>query len=155
MKITVSRDFSNKSPYYLQASNQKGYTINLDAGTSIGGYDSGFRPMELVVVALISCASMDILNILSKGKQKITHYQVDALAKRKENVTPSIFSHISLHFDVGGSAEDKENSLLENKLSKAINLSLEKYCSVSAMLKKAGVEITHTYTISNTKKSGS
>lgn len=159
MKITVRRDFSNKSPYYLQASNEKGHTISLDAGVQLGGLDSAFRPMELIVVALISCATMDILSILNKGKQQVTHYQVEALGKREENVTPAIFSHIHLHFDVvgkdNGSGDDAVSSddkdVFKNKLDRAIKLSLEKYCSVSAMLKKAGVKIS--YTTSNSKKS--
>ena len=84
--------------------------------------------MELLLAGLASCTSIDIVLILQKQKQVIDDYRVEISGERGEGV-PSVFTDIHLHFVLKGQLE-------ENKVKRAIDLSLEKYCSAAAMLNK-------------------
>ncbi len=97
------------------------------ASPSLGATQNGFRPMELLLVSLASCLSIDVLTILYKQKQTIDRYQVTVKATRKE-AEPPVFENIIVNLYVWG-----EVSAL--KLSKALELTKEKYCSVYHILK--------------------
>ena len=88
-----------------------------------------FRPMELLLVGLASCSSLDIVKILHKQRQFDFKYDVQVESTRRENEIPSIFKEITLHFIF-------EGSISEIKIKKAVNLSLEKYCSVSKIIEQ-------------------
>ena len=100
----------------------------IDANPSIGGKGKGFRPMELLAGSLAGCASIDILLILKKQRIEPTHFGIKIETKRVD-VVPSIFDEIKLIFEVN-------NGIPQEKLEKAIGLTLDKYCSVSASLKE-------------------
>jgi putative redox protein len=82
----------------------------------------GFRPMELVLLGLGGCMSIDVLNILYKQKQIIKAYGVSISGERNPE-PPSAFHAIALHFTFKGDLD-------ENRVEKAIRLAEEKYCSV-------------------------
>lgn len=100
---------------------------------------NGASPMEMVMMAAGSCSSIDIVMILEKARQKITNVEVKLEGERVDAV-PSVFSKINLHFIVAG------KELSEKQVERAVNLSMEKYCSVSIMLGKS-VEISHSLEI--------
>jgi putative redox protein len=127
-----------EAPFVLELNNENGSTVIIDANPSIGGKGLGFRPMELLAGSLASCASIDVISILKKQRIELASYTIDIVAKRFEGV-PSPFENIQLNFEFDDSVD------LE-KAKKAIDLSLEKYCSVSASLKD---EITITYSINS------
>lgn len=96
-------------------------------------------PMEAILVAAGSCSSIDVVNILQKGKQQITDVTVKLSAERADAV-PAVFTDIHLHFVVTG------HDVKARQVERAVDLSADKYCSVAIMLSKA-VKITHSYEI--------
>lgn len=100
-----------------------------------------FAPMELLLVSLIGCTGMDVISILKKMRQNITRFKVSVSAERAPE-HPKIYTKINIHYYFEGKDVEKE------KVERAIGLSFNKYCSVSAMLKKSS-EMGFTYEIKN------
>ncbi len=123
----------------MQASNDTGNTIEMDGSPAIGGSNQGFRPMQLLLAALGGCSTIDIVNILRKQKQPLEDIQVSIDGEREPNVEPSLFQDIHVHYSFKG-------DLSEDKVRKAIDLSLDKYCSVAKTLEKSA-KITYSFTI--------
>lgn len=111
----------------------------IDAGKGAGGLGIGASPMELLLLGTGGCASIDVVMILQKARQKITDCVVHLSAERAET-PPRKFTSIHMHFVVTG------RGLGDRHVARAIELSITKYCSASATL--AGVvELTHGYEI--------
>ncbi len=105
-----------------------------------GGSDSAApSPMEMVLMSVGCCSSVDVVSILKKAKQDFSDVQVQLSAERAETA-PRVFTKINLHFVVKG------NNVSEKHLARAVSLSAEKYCSVALMLDKT-VEITHSHEV--------
>lgn|SRR5690554_361024 len=102
-------------------------------------------PMEMVLMSVASCSSVDVVSILQKARQNISDCTVEVQAKRADAV-PAVFESIHLHFIVQGS------DVSDNHVERAVRLSADKYCSVSIML-GASVEITHSYSVEPTPAS--
>ena len=114
---------------------QDGHTIRLDASAELGGRDTGPRPKGLLLTSLAGCTGMDVVSILSKMKVEFTRLSVDVSADLTD-VHPKVFSRIHIRYVFEGA------DIPRDKVEKAVNLSQEKYCGVSAMLGKA-CAITH------------
>lgn len=112
-----------------------GHKIVLD-GANPG---EGPSPMEMVLMAIGGCSSIDVVSILEKGRQAVTGCRVELTTERAETA-PRVFKKIHLEFIVTG------DNLAEKQVARAVDLSMEKYCSVSLMLEKA-VEISHGYRV--------
>jgi len=117
-----------------------GHGIVLDGAPESGGKNMGMRPMELMALSVGSCSSYDVVTILKKARQQITSCEAEVTAQRVDG-TPAVFESIHLHFKVAGV------KLSEKQLERAIELSADKYCSASIMLKNAGVKVTHDFEI--------
>ena len=122
------------------AESGSGHAVVIDGAPEGGGRNMGMRPMELVALGVASCSSYDVVTILRKARQKITRCEARVSAERADAV-PAVFETIHMHFRVAG------ENLSEAQVARAIELSAEKYCSASIMLKKGGVKITHDYEI--------
>ncbi|RLA25596.1 MAG: OsmC family protein [Gammaproteobacteria bacterium] len=118
---------------------ESGHAIVLDGPPEIGGNNMGVRPMEMLLIGMGGCTSIDVMQILQKGRQNITDCVAEISAERVDTI-PKVFSKIHVHFIVTG------NDLKEAVVARAIKLSAEKYCSASIMLEKA-VEISHDFEI--------
>ncbi len=114
-------------------------SIIMDAPTTKDGEKIAPSPMEMVLFGLIGCTGIDVKLILGKAKKDVTKLEVIATAERRDEF-PRIFTDIHVHFKVSGSNID------EKSVGRAVKLSAEKYCSVSAMLDKT-VNITHDFEI--------
>ena len=117
-----------------------GHAVVMDGPPDHGGRNLGVRPMEMILLGLGGCASFDVVSILKKSRQAVSNCRAELTAERAEGV-PSPFTKIHIQFVVTGSA------LKASQVERAVKLSAEKYCSASIMLEKAGVELTHAYTI--------
>ena len=117
-----------EEPFVFELKNDEGVICGIDANPTIGGKGKGFRPMELLAGSLAGCASIDILLILKKQRIEPTRFGIKIETKRGEGV-PAIFEEIKLIFEVN-------DGVPQDKLEKAIKLTLDKYCSVSASLKE-------------------
>jgi putative redox protein len=136
MKISLKRI---NDDFKMQAINENGNEIILDASKSIGGNESGFRPMQLLLAAVGACSSIDVILILKKQKQEIISFEVEVNAEREAVEAYSLFKRIELKYSVKGEIE-------KEKLDKAIKLSLDKYCSVAKTLEPTA-KITYTLTL--------
>ncbi len=124
----------------FEATSEMGHNVIMDAAASVGGADSGPRPMEMVLMGLGGCTSIDVVMMLKKSQPElVTDCEVEIEAERAEG-TPSVFTKIHVHFKITG------KELNVKKVERAVNLSAEKYCSVSKML-EATVEMSHDYEI--------
>jgi putative redox protein len=121
-------EVSGTPDYKFKAKSGNGYAFDIGASKSIGGDESGFRPMELVLAGLASCSGIDVVNILRKSRVPFTSVDIDVDGDRKEGTIPSPFTKIHIKFMIHGEGVDRV------KAEKAVALSLEKYCSVSASL---------------------
>ncbi|MDB4835230.1 OsmC family protein [Cyclobacteriaceae bacterium] len=139
MKIALKR--INKG-VHLEATNSEGNKVQIDGAPSIGGEGLGARPMELLIMGLGGCSSMDILNILSKQKVELDDFDIDINAERDTENTPSLFTNIHVIFKFKGS--NLEEKL--KKIDRAVNLSMDKYCSVTKIMEKTA-KITHEIVI--------
>jgi putative redox protein len=133
MKVTLKR--LNDAVHFEAAGSVSGAKVHIDGSPEIGGQGLGVRPMELVLMALASCSSLDLVNILQKQRQVITDFTVDVDGERREEV-PSIFTKIHMQFRLKGEIDTQ-------KAERAADLAIKKYCSVHDMLAAGGVEITY------------
>jgi putative redox protein len=104
----------------------------------LSGEKEAPSPMETVLMAVAGCSSIDVELILKKMRQDLQKVEVTVQATRAEEA-PKVFKTIQIHYILYG-------EIKEEKAKQAIELSMEKYCSVSLML-KATVEITYTFEI--------
>jgi putative redox protein len=102
-----------------------GHAVVVDAGTE----KSASSPVELVLIALCACTSVDVVGILKKKREPFTSLEVRAQGERREEY-PRILTSIKLIYRVGGKVTHKA-------MEDAVRLSKDKYCSVSAMLQPA------------------
>ena len=106
-----------------------GHHIILDAEEKFGGKDRGPRPKLLTLTSLTGCTGMDVISILNKMRVKVESFRVIADAEAASE-HPKVFTKIHLIYEFKG------KDLPMDKLEKAVTLSQDRYCSVSAMLKK-------------------
>ena len=116
-----------------------GHSLTLDADQEAGGHNTGFRPMELLLVAFGGCTGMDVISILRKKRQEVAGLEMNVKGEQQDDY-PHIYKEVHIEYVVKGKGVQKE------AVERAIQLSLEKYCSVGATLAKAG-KITHSYRI--------
>ena len=116
-----------------------GHSVVMDSGPDSGGRDLGVRPMEMLLLGLGGCTSIDVVSILHKSRQQISDCEVRIEAERAAEV-PKVFTSIHVHFIVSGRGLDPV------KVARAVELTSTKYCSASLMLEKAA-EITHDFEI--------
>lgn len=130
----------NGKVHFEGSSKSTDVVVHIDGSPDIGGEALGARPMELVLMALGSCSALDLLSILKKKRQQVDDLQISVAAKRVDAV-PSVFSAIHITFTL-------EGDLLIDKVQKAAELAVKKYCSVHDMLAAGGIDITYDVVLS-------
>ncbi|MGB0167279.1 MAG: OsmC family protein [Luteibaculum sp.] len=135
MEITITKAAEKKFQFFAHNAQS---TFPVCASPSMEAGNDGFRPMELLLVGLGGCMSVDVVNILSKQKQNISNYKVSVSADRSDGI-PALFTQIRIHFDLWGDVD-------ASKLERAIAWGVEKYCSVHFILEKTA-EIGTSYKI--------
>lgn len=131
MKIKLTRI---NSAVKFKATNSQQNEIILDGSPKIGGINEGMRPMETLLSSLAGCSAMDVVSLLNKMRQPLEGLEIDVEGTRDEKNIPAVFTHIHLKFSLTG-------NLNENKVKKAIGMSVDQYCSVARMIEnKASIE---------------
>ncbi len=115
-----------------------GHGLLTDASVDHGGGGTAASPMELIILGLIGCTGVDVASILERMREPLKGLEVSATYERAPE-HPKVYTKIHLSYRLQGELDEK-------KVSRAINLSENKYCSVSAML-GPDVEISHEYII--------
>ena len=105
-----------------------------------GETTAGPTPMQVFLQALAACSAMDILNILKKRRKVLQNFEVLIEGDRVET-HPKIYSHIRIKFIVAG------DGITDKEMTAAIGLSVNKFCSISAMMDKSKTDIDVTYEI--------
>ena len=117
----------------------KEFSVRMDSGPAVGGEDSGFRPMQLLLIGLGGCTGMDVLSILRKKRQDVSSFEILLDAQQAEE-HPRVFTHIDIKYIIRG------QGIRPAAVERAIELSETKYCPAQAMLAKTAV-IDHVYEI--------
>lgn len=99
----------------------------------------GPSAMELVLMSAGTCSAYDVVSILEKSRQDVTDVSV-ALEADRASEAPKVFTRIHMHFTITGRGVDPK------RVERAIALSVEKYCSATAMLEKTAT-VTHGFTL--------
>ncbi|MBA4496576.1 OsmC family protein [Paenactinomyces guangxiensis] len=132
MKVNIywkgSMHFATKTP--------SGHTISLDAAQEVGGENLGPRPTEILLSAVGTCSGIDIVDILKKMRLQVDSFAMEVSGERAED-HPRRFTRVHIHYQL-------EGNLPEEKVRRAVQLSVEKYCSVSNSL---NAEITSSFEI--------
>lgn len=136
MKINITRVDKD---FHMECRGSSEVKVHIDAAEKTGGHNAGARPMELILMGLGSCSAIDLIAILKKQRQNPDDLSIDLHANRAENKIPAVFTDIHITFKLKGRLD-------EIKVQRAIELSVEKYCSVYEMLKDK-VNITYSYSI--------
>ncbi len=124
MKIVIKR---TDDDFAMEAKNEDGNIINMDGPPNLGGHNSGFRPTQLLLAAVGGCSAIDVVMILKKQKQRIDSFEIEVDGEKEAVEEYSLFRNIVIHFKLKGEIE------LE-KAERAVQLSIDKYCSVSKTL---------------------
>jgi len=115
--------------------NVNDHKIIMDADESVGGSSRGPRPKALMLATLGGCSGMDVIPILAKMRVIPEKFGMTITGELTEE-HPKVYHTITVVYRFKG------KDLPMDKLEKAVNLSQERYCSVSAMLGKAAKIIT-------------
>lgn len=121
------------------ASNELGQSVVMDGTSKDEGFKRAPSPMELLLMGVAGCSSIDVVDIAKKQRQDVVDCITTVEAERADSV-PRVFTKIHIHFKVIG------RGLREESIAKAVQLSAEKYCSASIMLSKAA-EISHSFEV--------
>lgn len=113
--------------------------ITMDGPKEFGGSDAGIRPKELLLLGLGGCTGSDVASILQKKRIKLNSFEINISADMTED-HPSVFTKMNIEYVFRG------KDIKEADVERAIDLSMTKYCGVTAMFQKS-MEITHSYKI--------
>lgn len=112
---------------HFEATDEEGLTVQIDGGPGVGGEGKGVRPMQLLLMGLGGCSSIDVVEILRKQRQQLDDIQVEVIGDRDTSKVPSPYTDIEVIFDLKGEIDPA-------KAQRAVDLSIEKYCSVAKTL---------------------
>ena len=134
-------EFTWKGKMVFEGKTESGHSVSMDAKPEVGGEDKGPRPMEVLMVSLGGCTAMDVVSILKKMRTDLESMTIK-IDSEQASEHPKIFTKINIQYNFVGRDIKDEN------VKKAIELSQEKYCSVTAMLREKA-EITCKWNIIN------
>jgi putative redox protein len=118
-----------------------GHKVIIDAKEEVGGQDKGPRPKPFMLAALGGCTAMDVVSILKKMRVELKNLNVIVEGELTEE-HPKYFHKMHVIYEVEG------NNIPMDKIEKAVALSEEKYCGVSAVYKKV-IDMTSEIRIKN------
>ncbi len=124
---------------FIGKTDDSNHWVTMDGPDNFGGSNAAIRPKELLLLSLAGCTSADVIAILQKKRVKLDDYQINITAQSTET-HPKVYTKINLEYVFTGS------NIKEKDVARAIDLSQNVYCGVTAMLQKA-IEITHNYKI--------
>ena len=122
--------------FHFEAVGTSNVTQHIDGSPDIGGHNAGARPMEMLLMGLAGCSAIDIILILNKQKQVIEDFRMKVDGLREKGATPAPFQKIHITYQLKG-------QLNPDKVKRAIDLSMNKYCSVTAQFRPTA-EITYS-----------
>jgi putative redox protein len=140
MKVALERI---NQDYLFKVANSNGHSVLLDNKSKKEGEVAGISPMELLLMGLAGCSSIDVVAILNKQKLNPTSLKMEVEGERNETEIPSLFNKINVKVIVEGETSPE-------KIRRAVQLSFDKYCSVSKTLEHTA-EINYLIFLNGTK----
>ncbi|PID59775.1 MAG: osmotically inducible protein OsmC [Ignavibacteriae bacterium] len=113
--------------------------VTMDGPENFGGSNAGIRPKELILLSLAGCTASDVTAILQKKRVALDNFEINISAESTET-HPKVYTKINLEYVFYG------KNIKEKDVERAIDLSQNTYCGVTAMLQKS-IEVTHSYKI--------
>jgi putative redox protein len=131
--------------FHFEGIGSSNVPVHIDAAEGIGGHNAGARPMELLLMGLGGCMAIDVILKKKKQRQSIEDFEIRISGNREkiEGTEKTPFKEINIEFQLKGNIDGK-------KALKAIQLSMEKYCSATAQLETSAI-ITHTLVLNSTQ----
>lgn len=124
-----------KGEMQFESTNPSGETFLINAAPEHGGAGAGLRPKALLLSSLAGCSGLDVASLIEKMKLEVKDFKIETIANLTEE-HPKVYDAVTVEYHFYG------KNLDENKLQKAVNLSVEKYCGVMEMFRQfAKIEI--------------
>ena len=136
MKINIER---LNNDFHFRAMNETGNTVDMDDTGEGDNPPNGVGPMQMLAMALGGCSGIDVVSILKKSRQPIASFKMEIEGKRVRGAVPSLYRTLHVHYLLTGELD-------EEKVRRAVRLSMEKYCSVAKTLEKTAT-ITYSFSI--------
>ena len=135
--MSVQATVTFKGDVSFEATADSGHTVIIDGPEAAGGRNAGFRPMELMLLGMAGCMSLDVALILKRMRKPVTSYRVEVTAERAED-PPRVYTEARLEHVIGGPGLDAAS------VKRAIELAETTYCSGTAMFAKTA-KVTNTF----------
>lgn len=133
MKISLQRIDDS---FNMEAVDAEGHKVLMDSSVENGGRGNGVRPMQMLLMGLGGCSAIDVAMILKKQRQELTSFSIEVDGEREKGKEPSIWEKVHIIFHLSGPDLDPD------KATRAVELSMTKYCSVAETLRRAGGDLT-------------
>lgn len=130
--------------YKFTATDAGGHNLTIDIPAEQGGNGQGFRPMQLLLAGLGGCSAVDIVSILKKQKQEVKDFSIDVDGEREPGKEPSIWKDVEIIFHLDGEVEPA-------KAYRAVELSMNKYCSVAETLRRGSTILKWKVVVNGTE----
>ena len=119
----------------MEATDEGGHKVLMDSSLENGGKNNGVRPMQMVIMGLGGCSAIDVLMILKKQRQEVTDLRIEIDGEREKGKEPSLWESAHLVFHLTGKID-------ADKAARAVELSMNKYCSVAETLRQGNTKLT-------------
>ena len=116
------------------ATDEAGNQATMYLPESAGGSQQGIRPMQMLLMGMAGCTAVDVLLILKKQRQEVRDFRIELEAEREADKEPSVWQSARLVFYIAGPVDPQ-------KAQRAVELSVQKYCSAAETLRRAGANI--------------
>ena len=113
----------------FESDNPSGHTIKIDVDAENGGENSGLRPKALMLSSLAGCSGLDVASLMKKMKLEVRAFEIQTEANLTDE-HPKFYDAVTISYHFFGS------NLLEDKLQKTVDLSVERYCGVMEMFRQ-------------------
>lgn len=139
MKIALQRIDDG---FNMEAVDEQGHKVLMDSSVENGGKNNGVRPMQMLLMGLGGCSAIDVVMILKKQRQEVTDFRIEIEAEREKGKEPSLWEKAHIVFYISGNVD-------ADKASRAVELSMNKYCSVAETLRQGKTQLTWEVKLSN------
>ncbi len=113
----------------FESNNTSGLSLKIDAGPDDGGEGKGYRPKALMLSALAGCSGLDVASLIKKMKLEVDEFHIETIANLTDE-HPKYYDKVVVEYHFHGKNLNKE------KLQRAVDLSVEKYCGVMEMFRR-------------------
>ena len=119
----------------FEATDAAGNSLRMDTSPETGGNNFGVRPMQALLMGLGGCSGIDVISILKKQRQDVKDFSMHIEAERETGKEPALWTDAKIIFTLSGNID-------ADKAERAVQLSMDKYCSVAETLRRAGTNIS-------------